>query len=195
MKAIAIHGSPRKGMNSDTLVARFLEGFRAAGHRDVTEFYANELRIRPCQGCEACSRPPDYRCAIRDDMDAIYEAFVDADVVVFSTPMYWGYMTAQLKAVVDRMEAIAHPKSLRGKRFVLIATYRHHVESTVAFFHRVFPFFGGEVHVLTCRTMDEATHDDLPISRFPEKLGEAFDLGKRLGEAPPRRPGEPSRPS
>jgi multimeric flavodoxin WrbA len=48
---------------------------------------------------------PGY-CAVNDDMQQIYRAFVEADVVVFATPMYWGYMTAQLKAVMDRLEAI-----------------------------------------------------------------------------------------
>ena len=40
-------------------------------------------------------------------MQQIYSVFGDADVVVFATPMYWGYITAQLKTVVDRMEALA----------------------------------------------------------------------------------------
>ena len=180
MKVLVLHGSPRRGGDSDTLVGRLLDGLKEAGRPEVVEFYANELHIRPCQGCLACNRPPDYACAIQDDMQAITSAFAEADLVVFSTPMYWGYMTAQLKAVVDRMEAIAHEKYFKGKVIVLVATYRHHVESTVAFFHRVFPYFGADVEILTFQSFDPRTKRDLPASSSPEKLKEAFELGRRL---------------
>lgn len=46
------------------------------------------------------------RCAIEDDMQKTYKAFIAADIIVFATPMYWGYMTAQTKGVLDRTKAI-----------------------------------------------------------------------------------------
>jgi len=180
MKVLVLHGSPRKGGDSDTLVSRLLDGLREAGRPEVVEYYANEVNVRPCQGCLACNRPPAYACAIEDDMQGIYRDIDDADVLVFSTPMYWGYMTAQLKTLVDRMEAIAHERYFKGKVVVLVATYRHHVESTVAFFHRVFPYFGAEVEVLTYRSYDPQTDRDLPASGAPHKLAEAFELGEAL---------------
>ena len=180
MKALALHGSPIRGGNSDTLVDHLFKGLRENGELEVLHFYANELDIRPCQGCLQCNRPPDYRCVIEDDMQPIYTAFGEAEVIVFSTPMYWGYMTAQLKTVVDRMEAIASEKYFKGKAIVLVATYWHHVDSTVAFFNRVFPFFGGEVHVITYCSLDKKTQRDVPASRCKEKLAEAYELGKRL---------------
>lgn len=182
MKAIALHGSPIKGGNSDTLVEHFFKGLHAEGDHEVLHFYANELDIKPCQGCLECNKPPDYRCVIEDDMQLIYAASGDADIVVFSTPMYWGYMTAQLKTVVDRMEAIASEKYFKGKAIVLVATYWHHVESTVAFFNRVFPFFGGEVHVITYCSLDKENQKDVPASSCEEKLAEAYELGKALGK-------------
>jgi multimeric flavodoxin WrbA len=180
MKVLVLHGSPRKGGDSDTLVGRLLDGLRESECPEVVEYYANELDIKPCQGCLACNRPPAYACAIQDDMQAITRDFAEANLVIFSTPMYWGYMTAQLKTVVDRMEAIAHERYFKGKVIVLVATYRHHVESTVAFFCRVFPFFGADVEVLTYRSYDPETDRDLPASGAPEKLEEAFELGKSL---------------
>ncbi len=180
MKVVVLHGSPRRGGDSDTLAGRLVDGLKDAGRPQVVEFYANELDITPCQGCLVCNRPPSYACAIQDDMQAIYAALADADLVVFSTPMYWGYMTAQLKAVVDRMEAIAHEKYFKGRVIVLVATYRHHVESTVAFFHRVFPYFGAHVEVLTYQSFDPKTQRDLPASSSPDRLKEAFELGRRL---------------
>jgi multimeric flavodoxin WrbA len=114
-------------------------------------------------------------------MQQIYRAFIEADVVVFATPMYWGYMTAQLKAVMDRLEAVTD--HFQGKTFVVLITYRHHAQSTVAFFERVCPYFGVTLHVVTCRTTD-ANENDIPISRCPDSLREAFDLGASLATGP-----------
>ncbi len=96
--------------------------------------------------------------------------------------MYWGYMTAQLKTVVDRMEAIASEKYFKGKIIVLVATYWHHVESTVAFFNRVFPHFGGEVHIITYCSLDVENRKDVSASSCKAKLEEAYELGKALGK-------------
>jgi multimeric flavodoxin WrbA len=183
MKIVVLHGSPRKGGNSDTLVNYLLDGLTTSRPHEVSHFYLNEMQIRPCQGCESCFNVLPEFCAVRDDMQAIYRAFIDAQLVVFATPMYWGYMTAQLKAVVDRMEAIAHPRYFKGKSFVVLATYRHHVESTVAFFKRIISYFGGNLHIITCRTVDDATDADKSVSAIPEIINQTFDLGRTLDKA------------
>ncbi len=182
MKAIALHGSPRRNGNSDTLVSNFLEGLRASGHSEIQEFYANELSIKPCQGCLTCNKPP-YKCAIEDDMREIYSAFIDADVVIFATPMYWGYMTAQLKTVLDRMEAIASQRLFRDKTFVAILTYHHHYESVVAFFERIREYFRFRLHTITYCSLGKDGQNDVHVSNCREKLEEAYVLGKSLGEA------------
>jgi multimeric flavodoxin WrbA len=138
------------------------------------------MRIRPCQGCLSCARSEGHRCAIRDDMDSIYAAFETADLVVWATPMYWGYITAQLKAALDRMESLVQRDGFKGKTFVVLITYHYHCQSTVAFFERVCPYFGVKLHVLTCRTLDVETDRSLPIASLPEKLAEAYELGKTL---------------
>jgi multimeric flavodoxin WrbA len=43
-------GSPRKGMNTDTLVGRVLEGAKSVG-ADIEKIYLNDLEIKPCQAC------------------------------------------------------------------------------------------------------------------------------------------------
>ncbi len=174
MKAIVLHGSPHRNGNSATLAEHFLQG---SGIKEVQHFYTNELSIRPCQGCEKCFTNLPHHCATLDDMQLIYSAFIASDVIVFATPMYWGYMTAQLKAVMDRMEAITD--HFAGKTFVVLITYRHHYQSTQAFFERVCPYFKVKLHVLSCCTMDE-NGNDVPIQTLPGKLEDAFALGKQV---------------
>ncbi len=157
MKAIVIHGSPHQHGNSAILAEHFLQGLNAG---EVSHFYPNEMNIRPCQGCEHCAKKLDRYCSTEDDMQQIYSAFIAADLIVFTTPMYWGYVTAQMKLVIDRMEAITD--HFKGKIFVVLITYRHHCASTVAFFERICPYFKVDLHTLTCCTMDSEEHD-IPI--------------------------------
>ena len=178
MKTIILHGSPHKNGNSATLAEYFLQGL---GNHAVQHFYTNEMNIRPCQGCLKCNNRLKGYCATQDDMQQIYSAFIDSDIIVFATPMYWGYMTAQMKTVMDRMEAITG--YFQGKTFVVLITYHYHCASTVAFFERITPFFKVDLHVITCRTMDEKTEKDVPILELPQSLREAHELGRKVGLA------------
>jgi len=177
MKVVVLHGSPRRDGNSDTLALHFLNGLNEGGENKVRHFYLNDMDIRPCQGCLSCETPPEHSCIIQDDMQDIYSAYIDADLIVWATPMYWGYMTAQMKAALDRMESLAW-RGFEGKTFAVFLTYRFHVESTVGFFQRIAPHFKIKLHIVTCRTMEGGR--DIPISGFPDKLREAYDLGKSL---------------
>lgn len=179
MKTVVLHGSPRRGMNSDTLAERFLEGLTEGGDAEVTHFYTNELDAEPCQGCLHCATSPGHACAIEDDMGEIYAAYKGSDLIVWATPMYWGYMTAQLKTVLDRMEALAW-EGFEDKTFAVFITYRHHYESTQDFFERIAPHFGIKLYVIPCRTYDPETRADLPISSCVDKLAEAYELGRQL---------------
>jgi len=179
MNVVVLHGSPRRGMNSDTLADRFLKGLGEHGEHEVTHFYANEMEVRPCQGCLSCASSP-HDCATEDGMQEIYRAYREADLIVWATPMYWGYMTAQLKAVQDRMEALAW-EGFGGKTFAVLITYRFHCQSTVAMFERIAPHFDIALHTVTCRTYDGETGKDLPISACERELEQARRLGEELG--------------
>jgi multimeric flavodoxin WrbA len=180
MKITILHGSPRRNGNSDTLIKYFVKGINERNQHEMKDFYLNELNIKPCQGCLSCETSERHQCAIQDDMQEIYSSYIDADIIVFATPMYWGYMTAQLKTVMDRMEALAW-EYFYHKKFVVIITYRHHYQSTVAFFERIAPFFDIDLHCLVCNTYDQKTFKDIPIEMCIDKLNEAYELGKDLG--------------
>ena len=79
MKTVVLHGSPRKNRNSDTMAEHFINGLSANGDSEIQHFYTNDLNIRPCQGCLTCETSVDHRCAIKDDMEGIYAAFIDRE--------------------------------------------------------------------------------------------------------------------
>ncbi|TFG29629.1 flavodoxin family protein [Candidatus Thorarchaeota archaeon] len=183
MRAVVLRGSPRRGGNSDTLADHFVQGLKASGDVEVLDFILNDLKIKPCQGCESCAISEDHKCVIDDDMQQIYDAFADADVVIWATPMYWGYMTAQMKIALDRMESLAMDvkKYWLEKEFVAILTYRYHYQSTVDFFERVQEYFRFRLNVITFCSLNKESHEDTHVSSYREKLEEIYQLGERLG--------------
>ena len=103
-KILILNGAPRKNGKTASLVHAFMEGAGSAGN-EVREVYIDGLNIKSCKACEACSRNGGF-CSQKDDMEKIYDAYLQADVIVFASPMYWGTISGQLKTVVDRLYAI-----------------------------------------------------------------------------------------
>jgi multimeric flavodoxin WrbA len=183
MKVIVLRGSPRRGGNSDTLADYFVKGVRETGEAEVLDFILNDMNIRLCQGCQSCATSEGHKCAIDDDMQEIHAVFADADIVVWATPMYWGYMTAQMKTALDRMEALAMDveKYWADKEFVAILTYRHHYQSTINFFERVQDYFRFKFSSLLYCSKNEEGAEDFHVLTCQEKLEEASNLGRLIG--------------
>ena len=120
-KVVAFVGSPRKGGNTDVLVQAMLNGAKQAG-ADTSVFYLHDYEIQDCRACESCKKPDATGCVIQDDMQQFYDPILEADAIVFGSPMYMGYMTGRAKTFLDRWYALLQsPRSLpSGKKFVLV---------------------------------------------------------------------------
>lgn len=119
MKILVITGSPRKNGNSNTLVDNFIKGAEEAGH-SVVRFDSAFKNVHPCIACNKCGM--NGQCVFKDDFEFIRNNIVDADTVVFATPMYYFGISAQIKAVIDRFYAINGQIHV-PKKSVLIMTY------------------------------------------------------------------------
>lgn len=119
MKILVLTGSPRKNGNSNTLADNFIKGAEEAGH-EVVRFDAAFKNVHPCIGCNSCGM--DGPCVFKDDFDFVRRHIVDADMVVFATPMYYFGISAQLKAVIDRFYAV-NGQIHRSKKAALLMTY------------------------------------------------------------------------
>ena len=97
--------------------------------------------------------------------------------------MFWGYMTSQLKTLFDLLEAVVSPAYFGGKDFVLLIGYRHYYGSMVEWMSRITRAFGSRCHSIACQTYDSNMDRDVPITETPERLEEAFALGRRIGRA------------
>jgi len=86
------------------LLSALLEGAQSKGAQ-VLKVYVPEKMITPCQGCRFCEKKG--LCRIRDDdMGEIYHLLRRADLVALATPMFFYGPTAQLKALIDRAQAL-----------------------------------------------------------------------------------------
>ena len=179
MNVLVLHGSARSGGNSDILAERVLEGLAKSTALTITHIRPIGMNIAHCRACGRCS--DGGGCVVDDDMQALYPTFCEADVVVLAAPMFWGYMTSQLKTLFDRLEAVATERCFGGKEFVLLVTYRHYYGSIVEWLDRIAKGFGSRSHAVLCRTFDPSTGKDLPVAAFPNTLHEAFSLGQALG--------------
>ena len=107
MKALAINGSPRKGGNTEILLRKALEPIAAAGHQ--TDFLqVGGTRIRGCTACDACKRIRNRQCVIDEDVfNLAFAKMCEADAILIGSPTYFGDVTAETKALIDRAGRVA----------------------------------------------------------------------------------------
>ena len=107
-KILILNGAGKRNGNTAALIKAFTDGAVSAGN-EVKEFYLQDMNIHGCLDCQGCTRKPVgdiHPCVQSDDMDQIYEALKDADIMVFASPVYWFSVTGTLKTAVDRLYAL-----------------------------------------------------------------------------------------
>ncbi len=113
MKILGLSFSPREHGNTELLLEKTFEGARQLG-ADTELYRVADKNIKPCDGCGSCFKTGE--CHIRDDMQELYEKLLQAEGIVFGTPVYFYNMTAQGKTVIDRTIALGHAgRSLANK--------------------------------------------------------------------------------
>lgn len=126
-RIIVISTSLRNGSNSDLLADKFADGARAAGN-DVEKISLVDKNIQFCKGCLACQKLG--RCIIKDDVNEIMAKVLNADVVVWATPVYYYEMSGQMKTLIDRMNAM-YAQDYRFRDVYLLATAAEEEAETV----------------------------------------------------------------
>jgi putative NADPH-quinone reductase len=109
MHVMAINGSPRNETSSTNhILTPLLEGMRSAGA--TTEVvHLGKLQIKHCLGCFLCWIRTPGKCAQKDDMNEVFERFIQADLLVFGTPLYHYHMSGLLKNFIDRTLPMHEP--------------------------------------------------------------------------------------
>lgn len=176
-KVVILSGSVRRGGNTETLARAFAEG--AGEHHEVELISAADCKVNPCVGCNSCFKRENHACFQQDDMQMIYPKLAEADVIVAATPVYFYGISAQLKAIVDRLHT-PYRNEFRVKKLVLLAvagaTLPAVFDSVKMMYRLILDYFkledGGMITVYGVRELGDI--DGNPA------LDEAYRLGKRI---------------
>lgn len=122
MKIVVITGSPRKKGNSFAMAEAFIEEAERCGHT-VRRFDAAMMKIGGCHACQTCFKT-GKACSFDDDFNTIAPEILEADAVVFTTPVYWYSIPTQIKGVIDRIYSFCVAgKDIAGKKCGLITCF------------------------------------------------------------------------
>jgi len=187
VKVLGIAGSPRRGGNTDMLLAEVLRGAADKGAEAKT-IVLSKLKYKSCQHCDTCLEKGV--CKIQDDMQQIYKDLAEADIIVLASPMQFMGITAEAKAMIDRCQA------MWARKYVLKVPPLNPVKERKGFFvsvgGRKVPnlFDGALITVKTFfRILNLTYAGDLlfsgidekgAIGKNPDALQQAFLAGQKL---------------
>ena len=154
---------------------------------EVEKVVVSKLRISPCKEIYACLK--DGNCPIKDDMQSLYEKLLEADHIIFASPIFFYGITSQAKAVVDRCQALwvrrhvlgmgKDDNRIRRGVFISIGATRGErlFDGAVLTIKYFFDAIGVEyVGNLLIRGIDGKAQ----IKEHPTALQDAFRLGQQL---------------
>jgi multimeric flavodoxin WrbA len=200
IKVLGIAGSPRRSGNTDLLLDEALKGAQEAG-AEVEKIYVRDYKITPCIECNGCFK--DGRCVVKDDMQEIYPKLLEADRIIFASPMFFMGITGWAKALIDRCQALwakkyvlkelvvspplgrgrgwvePERKSQRKGIFISVggtkgkSLFEGAIRTVKTFFDAIDVIYSGE---LFYRSID----DKGEIKKHPTALREAYEAGQKL---------------
>lgn len=190
IQVLGISTSPRIKGNSDLLLRRALAGAESAGAS--TEYlHLPDYKVSPCIECNACYKTGT--CMVQDDYQQILKKILNADRIIFATPIFFMTVCAQAKMLIDRCQCLwAHKYILkkgpitpeRDRRAMVIAVggsrSKKQFESIRLTMKSYFDSL--QVHYAANLFVNKI---DAPgdIEKHPSALNEAYRLGSILAAA------------
>ena len=90
----------------------YLSGLGDAMHRAghfVKVINLAEMKIKQCVGCWSCWIKTPGNCILNDDMQTNNTDLINCDLLIMSSPIKMGFITALLKRATDRMIPLLTP--------------------------------------------------------------------------------------
>jgi multimeric flavodoxin WrbA len=175
MKLLGLSFSPRKGGNTELLLERAFAGAGELGAQ--TELYrVADKEIKACDGCGVCYKTG--ACYFKDDMQELSDRMLDADGIIFGTPIYFYGMTAQGKTVIDRTISLGGPgRSLANKVGGIIA-----VAGSLGLIDAVkdLYFFMATHQMLPANYVAAYASAEGDVKKLSKCLSAAEDLGRQM---------------
>ncbi|HAU88481.1 MAG TPA: flavodoxin family protein [Lachnospiraceae bacterium] len=179
MKILILHGSARTNGVTGQLAEQFSNGAQDAGH-SVSKIELKEKGIKDCIGCGACQKN-NGKCVQQDDMTEIYSRMLEADVIVFASPVYFYTWTSMMKRVLDRTFAVE--SLLSNKKFFLIssgaAPEEKYMQTMFDSYHQYISCFRGEGNTDAGYLMAYGMNTPADVANT-DYLRQAYDIGNKI---------------
>ncbi len=197
MKVLGISTSPRVEGNSDLLLRRALAGAESAGaHAEYARL--SDYSIGPCIECNACYATGE--CKVGDDYQMLLKKIIDADRVIFATPIFFMSVCAQAKNLIDRgqclwaLKYVLKGESLtagRDRRAMVIAVGGSKSKKQFECIRLMMMTYFDSLDLKYVANLFVNQVDDRgEIEKHPSALAQAHRLGSELAgtDAPPEKP-------
>ena len=194
IKTLGISTSPRIRGNSDLLLREALSGAESGGAK--TEYiHLSDYDIAPCIECNACYSRGD--CKIQDDFQQLLKKILDADRLIFATPVFFMSVCAQAKMLIDRGQCLWAYKYVlnkqlfnteRDRRAMVIAVGGSKSKKQFESIRLTMKSYFDVLDINYSTNLFISKVDDFgEIHKHPTALQEAFRLGTELitAESPP----------
>lgn len=103
-KVILLNGSPRKNWNTHKMLLEAERGAKEMG-AETELIHLFDLDYSDCKACFACKLKGNKTggiCAVRDGLRPVLEKTAQADAVIIGSPIYYGNLTAETLAFINR---------------------------------------------------------------------------------------------
>jgi multimeric flavodoxin WrbA len=109
MKITVVNGNPDdQNPVFDNYLAEYQKKLSNIGHC-VRLITLRDMKLGFCRGCFKCWHTTPGICSINDDIKHIHRDVINADLVIWASPLIKGFVSSLLKKVQERMIPLLHP--------------------------------------------------------------------------------------
>lgn len=184
MEAVCILGSPKAQGNTAKVCSKIIQALEEY-KVNVKQYCLGDTTIKCCIGCKSCYK--NGKCAHkRDDAQIIVEGIFKSNLVIMASPSYWGDVTGQMKAFIDRCTPHCNTNPARlptpdGIKGVAVAVRAGQNKKENENLIHTFEHFLGHLNIpLVSGFTVEGIDTAQDLEKRPEVLKMAYDFGKSL---------------
>jgi multimeric flavodoxin WrbA len=191
VRVLALSSSPRLDGNSRALADAVLHGAREAGH--ATELiHLPDVVAGLLRDCRTC-RDASGRCTIADGVEDAFGRYLEADAIVYATPLWWYGMSSWLKAFIDRFfcfttasapghEAV-RPRIVGKKAVLVMSAEERYPAAPAGVVHQIQELSRYLHHELVDVVVGIGNARGEVVNDPKDPLARARDVGRRFAEA------------
>jgi multimeric flavodoxin WrbA len=185
---LGLNGSPNKDENTAAMLNKALDEAKTVGAETKLIQVAEVLRQAKHPFCNACSTPCNKSCYAGTGVEALFQLLRQANGIIIGSPVYFGTVSAQIKALWDKGRDLRKDKALVNVVGAALATGGSRFggqETTIAAIHDMM-FVQGMIVVGGGHQDHDAGHQGAATQRPAVNDDYGFTrsgiLGKRVAE-------------